>query len=81
MKKILFVILLLLGFLIPAGQPSTSAQQSMVYVVMSDNAVAYHCTMDCRAVRNATHPVREVPLAKAREMGRRPCGICYRTSQ
>ena len=79
MKKF---IILLLALTIPSfisgDSMSASEQQATVYVVMSQNAYAYHRTVYCRAVQKSTHPVKEVSLQKALEMGRTPCGICYK---
>ena len=53
-------------------------EQTKVIVVMSGNAYAYHKTRDCTAVKKATHKVKEVTLEEAKEMGRRPCKICFK---
>ena len=52
--------------------------QTKVIVVMSSNAYAYHKTRNCSAVKKATHKVKEVTLEEAKEMGRKPCKICYK---
>ena len=53
-------------------------EQTKVIVVMSTNAYAYHKTRNCSAVKKATHKVKEVTLEEAKEMGRKPCKICYK---
>ena len=78
MKKILFLVLLFFCYTINLADATTttSTQQNRVFVVMSKSAVAYHSTVQCRAVKNAKHPVKEVSLEEAKKMGRKPCGIC-----
>lgn len=53
-------------------------EQTKVIIVMSNNAYAYHKTKNCTAVKKATHKIKEVTLEEAKEMGRKPCKICYK---
>ena len=79
MKKFLILLLALtIPSFISGELMSASEQQATVYVVVSPSAFAYHRTVYCSAVKRATHPVKEVTLTKAREMGRTPCRICYK---
>ncbi len=76
------IYLILIAFILsgfsPVGIGFNSNQQTKVIVVMSSNAYAYHKTKNCTAVKKATHKVKEVTLEEAKEMGRRPCKICYK---
>ena len=76
------IYLILIAFILsgfsPVGIDFSSDQQTKVIVVMSNNAYAYHKTRNCTAVKKATHRVKEVTLEEAKEMGRKPCKICYK---
>ena len=76
------IYLILIAFILsgfsPVGIDFSSDQQTKVIVVMSNNAYAYHKTRNCTAVKKATHKVKEVTLEEAKEMGRKPCKICYK---
>ena len=76
------IYLILIAFILsgfsPVGIDFSSDQQTKVIVVMSNNAYAYHKTRNCTAVKKATHKVKEVTLVEAKEMGRKPCKICYK---
>ena len=52
-------------------------EQTKVYVVMSNTAHAYHSNRNCKGLKNATHPIKQVTLEEAQRMGRRPCKLCY----
>ena len=80
MKKILLLILIsLCCFSSIAGDNACAGESITVYVVLSNNAYAYHKSLNCPAVKRATHPVACVTLEEAsQKMGRTPCGICYR---
>lgn len=78
-----FLIILISLFLSGLTSAETSLccvtnDQTKVIVVMSSNAYAYHKTRNCSAVKKATHKVKEVTLEEAKEMGRKPCKICYK---
>ena len=76
---LILIALFLSGFTSAETQPCNYAdEQTKVIVVMSNNAYAYHKTRDCSAVKKATHKVKEVTLEEAKEMGRKPCKICYK---
>ena len=78
-----FLIILISLFLSGLTSAETSLcgvtnDQTKVIVVMSSNAYAYHKTRNYSAVKKATHKVKEVTLEEAKEMGRKPCKICYK---
>lgn len=80
-KRFLLILisLFLSGLSSAETHPCVDAnEQTKVIVVMSGNAYAYHKTRNCSAVKKATHKVKEVTLEEAKEMGRKPCKICYR---
>ena len=51
-----------------------------VYISKGNSAYAYHKKKSCRALKrcNEEGHVISVTLTKAKEMGRRPCKICYK---
>lgn len=78
MKKILILLTTLTlttGFI--SGKTDDQETQK-VYVVMSKSSYAYHKHCSCSAVKRSKSGVREVSLAKAKQMGKTPCKICYR---
>ena len=78
-KRILLLLLaLVLSGSSPAKTDNCTGEQTKVIVVMSNNAYAYHKSRNSSVVKRATHEVKEVTLEKAKEMGRKPCGICFK---
>jgi len=83
MKKIIFSTLLSLSTLLStAGVGDTvivGESQTMVYIVMSSTAHAYHCYRDCKGLRIATHEIKQVTVEDAvSRYGRKACGYCYK---
>lgn len=81
MKRLALIIAIIISMLPAVGASDVSAQnqQSMVWIVLSPNAYAYHRTTNCRAVRQATHDIKSVPIdAAIAKYHRRACGYCYR---
>ena len=74
MKTILLSALL---YLIPQISISNS---EIVYISKGNSAYAYHMKKTCRALKrcNEEGHVITVTLSKAKEIGRRPCKICYK---
>ena len=74
MKTILLSALL---YLIPQISISNS---EIVYISKGNSAYAYHMKKSCRTLKrcNEEGHVMAVTLAKAKEMGRRPCKVCYK---
>ena len=61
--------------------PNVSSNNSEnVYISKGNSAYAYHMKKSCRALKrcNEEGHVIMVTLTKAKEMGRRPCKICYK---
>ena len=79
-KRILILVasILLTSFSSAGDVHNCAEEQPKVYVVMSNNAYAYHKSRSCKAVKKATHKVKEVTLEEAQKMGRKPCGMCYK---
>lgn len=48
-----------------------------VFICNSTGAKKYHSIKDCKGLTNCTHGVIEVTKAKAIDMGRTPCKICW----
>ena len=74
MKIILLTALL---YLTPYASSSNSEN---VYISKGNSAYAYHSHKSCRALKRCVEKghVITVTLSKAKEMGRRPCKICYK---
>jgi len=74
MRTILLAALL---YLTPNVSSNTSEN---VYISKGNSAYAYHKKKSCRALKrcNEEGHVISVTLTKAKEMGRRPCKICYK---
>ena len=68
--------LLLLSFMFFASVQSTNEAQ--VYICTGPQSACYHCEKDCRGLKRCSGEIKQISLAKAKEMGRRPCGFCYR---
>ena len=75
---ILFATIFLTCYSSVSSVNNLAEDQPKVYVVMSNNAYAYHKSRSCKAVKKATHKVKEVTLNEAKKMGRKPCGMCYK---
>ena len=74
MKTILLAALL---YLTPYASSSNSEN---VYISKGNSAYAYHSHKSCRALKRCVEEghVITVTRSKAKEMGRRPCKICYK---
>lgn len=51
---------------------------SVVYICTGASATRYHSTASCRGLGSCGGNVVKVSEAKARELGRTPCKICYK---
>lgn len=49
-----------------------------VYICTGPQSKKYHATKDCRGLNKCSEDIISVSLAKAKSMGRGPCGICYK---
>ena len=74
MRTILLAALL---YLTPYASSSNSEN---VYISKGNSAYAYHSHKSCRALKRCGEEghVITVTLSEAKEMGRRPCKICYK---
>jgi hypothetical protein len=73
MKKLtltLFAFLLLSSF-------TLENSSSKVYICTGPKAKVYHSSSTCKGINRCSGDVVGVSLAKAEEMGRRACKICY----
>ena len=73
MRTILLAALL---YLTPNVSSNTSEN---VYISKGNSAYAYHMKKSCRTLKrcNEEGHVMAITLAKAIEMGRKPCKVCY----
>jgi hypothetical protein len=71
---------ILLAALLYLTQNVTGSDNNTVYISKGSSAYAYHMKKSCRTLKrcNEEGHVMEVTLVKAKEMGRRPCKVCYR---
>lgn len=70
--KALFVIIILAFTL--AG--CCGGDGGEVYICTGPDAECYHAREDCYGLEQCTHEVELVSRERAREMGRRSCGVC-----
>lgn len=69
---------LLLAALLYLAPNVSSSDNNTVHI--SSSAYAYHMKKSCRTLKrcNEEGHVMAVTLAKAKEMGYRPCKVCYK---
>jgi len=73
MKKLtltLFAFLLLSSF-------TLENSSSKVYICTGPHAKVYHASASCRGLNRCSGTVKTISLAKAQEMGRRACKVCW----
>ena len=51
--------------------------ETYVLICQSKTAKAYH-SHNCRGLGKCTHEIVKVTLEEAQQMGRTPCGFCYK---
>ena len=69
---------LLLSLALSAIALSTSSSNGVtVYICTGPKAEAYHSKSNCRGLNRCSGDVKKVTLAKAVQMGRRACRICW----
>ena len=71
---------ILLAALLYLSPNVSSNSNDTVYISKGSSAYAYHMKKSCRALKRCVEEghVITVTLSKAKEMGRRPCKICYK---
>lgn len=72
MKKL--ILILSAAFLL------SMSQSSNVYICTGGSSVAYHKTKTCKGLTKCGKEIQSITLAKAKELGRRECKICYKTN-
>lgn len=58
-------------------QPVKKKEQPQVYICESRSAYAYHSSLSCHGLQRCSHEIAKVSETKAKELGYRPCKICY----
>ena len=48
-----------------------------VYICTGPQSQCYHKTSSCRGLNSCSKDIRKISLEDAKNMGRRPCRICY----
>jgi len=84
MKKVIVCIVFIITSLSndnPANSiasfPRIAKQTTYVLICDSPNAYAYHVKY-CHGLNSCKREIMKVSLEKAIELGRKPCGNCYR---
>lgn len=79
MKRL--VCLFLLAFMASASTEAgrgQSAQGVEVYICTGPMSKRYHKFASCKGLKNCSEKVIKVDIQKAKNMGRTPCGYCYK---
>lgn len=70
--------LIVLFILVTLNSTYALAQNdSKVLICISSSAKAYH-SYKCTGLNKCTHSIGEVTVKEAKELGRTPCGYCYK---
>ncbi len=71
---------ILLAFMILLSSGGFASRNDTVYISRGCKAYAYHKTIKCKHLKRCLEEghVEAVSLSKAKEMGRTPCGTCYK---
>ena len=79
MKHALLILTALVACSFAAPQPAPDVRQSgTVYICTGPQSKRYHKTSHCRGLASCSAEIEAVSIAKAKSLGRTPCGICYR---
>lgn len=70
--------LILVIFLSILGVATTEQTDTKVYICQGSMSECYHKTKDCRGLENCSTDIKEITLEQAKQLGRRPCGYCYK---
>lgn len=77
MKSLIILSLYIILGTVSTDSVSGNSANSVVYICTGPKAETYHKRKDCRGFNRCSGGIRAVSLSKAKEMGRRPCKICY----
>lgn len=80
MKKILLLIVLSLVFASSANHTECengSEKETMVWICTGKSSECYHSNKSCKGLNSCRAEKKEVTLEYAKDLGRRPCKICY----
>ena len=56
----------------------TLSNDTYVYICTGPKSEKYHRSKDCRGLNKCSASIEKITLAKAKELGRGPCGICIK---
>jgi hypothetical protein len=78
MKKVLFLVVILIGFarMSPVSAAVTKPRTDSVFVCQSKSSYAYHSHL-CSGLKHCKHGIVKMPRAEAIKMGYKACKICY----
>ena len=77
MKALLLTLMLLTGN-VSVNNTFHKVDVAYVYICTGPKSKRYHSTKDCNGLNKCSESIEKVTLAKAKEMGRDACGICYK---
>jgi len=80
-NRIVAVLVLSLTFIASASTGvvlEQSAKSVEVYICTGPMSKRYHRSASCRGLKNCSEKVIKVDVKKAKDMGRTPCGYCYK---
>ena len=77
MKVLLLTLMMLVGN-VTIDNPGNHTNETYVFICTGPKSEKYHRTKDCNGLNRCSASIEKVTLGKAKELGRGPCGICYK---
>ena len=79
MRRLLCILFLLVSGTIGINaDKSGDTNEVEVYICTGPQSKRYHKTSSCRGLKSCSKEIVKVPLKKAKDLGRTPCGYCYK---
>ena len=79
MKRLLCILFVLaLGTTGLNAYKSSATNEVEVYICTGPQSKRYHKTSSCKGLKSCSREIVKVPLKKAKDLGRTPCGYCYK---
>ncbi len=60
------------------AQSDSVVTEAQVYICTGPQSKRYHKTSSCRGLKSCSKSIKKVGVSEAKELGRTPCGICYK---
>ncbi len=80
MKKILLILglsLILTSSVSHTDDTSGSEKEKLVWICTGRSSECYHSDKSCKGLNSCRAEKKEVTLEYAKDLGRRPCKMCY----